>query len=193
MKEDRYSSLKIENIVATGSIADSINPEFIAHALPNCTFNKKKFPGAVYHLKDPKAAALIFASGKVVLTGVRNSEDLEIIVRTLQDHLKKVEISCFDEPQIAVTNMVCSYDLGYALNLNRVVVTLMDSERVEYEPEVFPGLVLRICEPNIVFLLFGSGKIIITGGKNIEDVKSGVEILREKLSIVGSKPDSSEK
>ena len=192
MKED-YSSLRIENIVATGSIADSIDPEFIAQNLPNCTFNKKKFPGAVYHLKNPKAAALIFASGKVVLTGVKNNEDLSIILQTLQNDLKEAGVTCFDEPQIAVTNMVCSYDLGYALNLNRVVVTLMDSERVEYEPEVFPGLVLRIFEPNIVFLLFGSGKIIITGGKDIDDVKRSVVILREKLSIVGSKPVPSEK
>ncbi|WP_048152652.1 TATA-box-binding protein [Methanolacinia paynteri] len=192
MKED-YSSLRIENIVATGSIADSIDPEFIAKTLPNCTFNKKKFPGAVYHLKNPKAAALIFASGKVVLTGVRNNEDLSIILQTLQNDLKEAGVTCFDEPQIAVTNMVCSYDLGYALNLNRVVVTLMDSESVEYEPEVFPGLVLRIFEPNIVFLLFGSGKIIITGGKNIEDVKRSVGILREKLSIVGPKSVPSEK
>lgn len=192
MKED-YSSLRIENIVATGSIADSIDPDFISQNLPNCTFNKKKFPGAVYHLKNPKAAALIFASGKVVLTGVKNNEDLSIILQTLQNDLKEAGVTCFDEPQIAVTNMVCSYNLGYALNLNRVVVTLMDSESVEYEPEVFPGLVLRIFEPNIVFLLFGSGKIIITGGKDIDDVKRSVVILREKLSIVGSKPVPSEK
>jgi len=60
----------------------------------------------------------------------------------------------------------------------------MDLESVGYEPEVFPGLVCRISDPTIVFLLFSSGKIIITGGKNMEDVKAGQTILQEKLSTV---------
>ena len=69
-----------------------------------------------------------------------------------------------------------------------MIVTLMDSEDVEYEPEVFPGLVCRISEPKIVFLLFSSGKIIITGGTNMDDVKKGLDILKEKLSIVYNDP-----
>jgi transcription initiation factor TFIID TATA-box-binding protein len=35
-----------------------------------------------------------------------------------------------------------------------------------------------------VFLLFSSGKIVITGGKNMDDVKTGLNVLMEKLSVV---------
>ncbi len=77
--------------------------------------------------------------------------------------------------------MVCSCDPGHPLNLSRIMVALMDHERVEYEPEVFPGLVCRISDPKRVFLLFSSGKNIITGEKNLENAKAGKTILQEKL------------
>jgi transcription initiation factor TFIID TATA-box-binding protein len=50
---------------------------------------------------------------------------------------------------------------------------------IEYEPEVFPGRVRRISAPKIVFLLFSSGKIIIAGETNVDDVTKGVEIQRK--------------
>jgi ribonuclease HIII len=71
--------------------------------------------------------------------------------------------------------MVCSYNLGKYINLNKIVVTL-NVENIEYEPEQFPGLVYRIKDPKIVVLIFSSGKIILTGGKNLEDVKKGLEV-----------------
>jgi len=79
--------------------------------------------------------------------------------------------------------MVCSYDLGKYINLNKVVITL-NVENIEYEPEQFPGLVYRIKDPKIVVLIFSSGKIILTGGKNLEDVKKGLEVLEQQLESV---------
>jgi transcription initiation factor TFIID TATA-box-binding protein len=188
MKKSENTVLKIVNIVASGSVADAIDLEFISNSITDCTFTKRSFPGAVYHMQNPKSAALIFSSGRVVITGVLRFEDVAVALQNLMNSLKDAGITVLDKPHVKITNMVCSYNLGYTLNLNRVVVTLMDSEDVEYEPEVFPGLVCRISEPKIVFLLFSSGKIIITGGKNIENVKKGLDILKEKLSIVYNDP-----
>jgi transcription initiation factor TFIID TATA-box-binding protein len=79
--------------------------------------------------------------------------------------------------------MVCSYTLGKFININRLSVTL-NLENIEYEPEQFPGLVYRIRDPKIVVLIFSSGKIILTGGRNMEDIKKGLDILEEKLASV---------
>ncbi|TQD80426.1 hypothetical protein C1H46_034016 [Malus baccata] len=38
---------------------------------------------------------------------------------------------------------------------------------VQYEPELFPGLIYRMKQPKIVLLIFVSGKIVITGAKVI--------------------------
>jgi transcription initiation factor TFIID TATA-box-binding protein len=187
MKKSENSSLKIINIVSAGSIAESIDLEFIGNTIPNCSFSKKKFPGAVFHMQKPKSAALIFSSDRVVLTGNHRSKDIPAGLQNLLQNLKEAGIPCKDNPQLKVTNMVCTYDLGFPLNLVRITMALMDHERVEYEPEAFPGLVCRISDPKIVFLLFSSGKIVITGGKIIDDVKAGLNILMEKLSVVDNK------
>ena len=79
--------------------------------------------------------------------------------------------------------MVCSYNLGKYININKLSVTL-NLENIEYEPEQFPGLVYRIKDPRIVVLIFSSGKIILTGGKTLDDVKKGLDILEEKLASV---------
>ncbi len=183
MREGKFNSLKIENIVASGSIAESIDLDIISSKIENCDLNVKRFPGAVYRIQDPKMAFLVFGSGKVVITGVKNNEDLAKGLNILLQRLKEAGITCLDTPTVVVTNIVCSYDIGIKINLNKVVMTL-SLEAIEYEPEQFPGLVYRIPDPKIVALLFSSGKIILTGGKIMEDVERGVEILEQKLSSI---------
>jgi len=183
MTGKKYESLKIENIVASGVIADSIDLVALSNKVKNCELNKKRFPGAVYRIEDPKIASLIFSSGKIVLTGIRNNKALTDGLATIIKSLKEAGIDTLKEPQVAITNMVCSYDLGKYINLNKVVITL-NVENIEYEPEQFPGLVYRIKDPKIVVLIFSSGKIILTGGKNLEDIKKGLDILEQKLESI---------
>jgi transcription initiation factor TFIID TATA-box-binding protein len=118
-----------------------------------------------------------------VLTGIRNIQALTDVLAIITKSLKKAGVTKLKEPQVAITNMVCSYDLGKYINLNKVVITL-NVENIEYEPEQFPGLVYRIKDPKIVVLIFSSGKIILTGGKNLEDVKKGLEVLEQQLESV---------
>ncbi len=183
MEEKGYESLKIENIVASGAIADSIDLEQVSNKIKNCELNSKRFPGAVYRIEKPKIASLIFSSGKVVLTGIRRKEDLPVGLEIIMKSLRDAGVDTYDVPQVAVTNIVCSYDMGKYINLNKVVITL-NLENIEYEPEQFPGLVYRIEDPKIVALLFSSGKIILTGGKNVEDVKKGLDFLEQRLESI---------
>jgi transcription initiation factor TFIID TATA-box-binding protein len=50
------------------------------------------------------------------------------------------------------------------------------------EPEQFPGLVYRLSDPKVVILLFGSGKLVITGGKKPEDMVNAVDRIVEELN-----------
>jgi len=58
-------------------------------------------------------------------------------------------------------------------------------ERVEYEPEQFPGVVFRLSDPKIVMLFFGSGKVVCTGAKSIEDLERAVDIVGKELKAAG--------
>jgi transcription initiation factor TFIID TATA-box-binding protein len=183
MTDKKYESLKIENIIASNIIADSIDLVELSNKVKNCKLNKKHITNAVYRIENPKIASLIFSSGKIVLTGIRNNQALTDGLAIIIKSLHGAGIDTLKEPKIAITNMVCSYDLGKYINLNKVVVTL-NVENIEYEPEQFPGLVYRIKDPKIVVLIFSSGKIILTGGKNLEDIKKGLGILEQKLESI---------
>ncbi len=50
-----------------------------------------------------------------------------------------------------------------------------------YEPEQFPGLIYRVDNPKVVFLIFASGKIVCTGATKEEDVYTAVENLHQEL------------
>jgi transcription initiation factor TFIID TATA-box-binding protein len=63
----------------------------------------------------------------------------------------------------------------------------MSLEEVEYEPEQFPGLVYRMKSPRTAFLLFGSGKIICTGGRSLEDINTALNNFRKRLQSIGLK------
>jgi transcription initiation factor TFIID TATA-box-binding protein len=46
-----------------------------------------------------------------------------------------------------------------------------------YEAEIFPGLIYRMVEPKIVLLIFASGKIVLTGAKNKEDIFKAFDMM----------------
>lgn len=50
---------------------------------------------------------------------------------------------------------------------------------VIYEPEQFPGLIYRMREPKVVILLFTTGKLVITGAKKEEYIRTAVENLMQ--------------
>jgi transcription initiation factor TFIID TATA-box-binding protein len=84
--------------------------------------------------------------------------------------------------EIKVQNIVASTAFADKLDLDVIAQSL---EEAEYEPEQFPGLVYRLSSPKTATLLFRSGKANCTGAKNIEDVKTTINIIAEKLKKLG--------
>ncbi|MGB2728459.1 MAG: TATA-box-binding protein [Halobacteriota archaeon] len=172
--------IKVENVVANARIADSLDLEYIESKLEDAVFTKKKFPGLVYRTKEPKSAFLIFRSGKVVCTGSKTKEGVRVVMDKLAADLRNLGIDVVEHPEFKVQNIVASANLGRELNLGAIVVGL-ELEGMEYEPEVFPGLVYRIKEPKSAILIFSSGRLVITGGKTVEDCERSVNTLLTKL------------
>ena len=84
--------------------------------------------------------------------------------------------------ETVVENIVASTSFADKLDLDVIAQSL---EEAEYEPEQFPGLVYRIKNPKTATLLFRSGKANCTGAKNIEDVRTAIDIIAEKLKKLG--------
>ncbi|WP_135606477.1 TATA-box-binding protein [Methanococcoides sp. NM1] len=177
-------NIKIENVVASTKLAEEFDLVKIEAEFEGAEYNKKKFPGLVYRVTDPKAAFLVFTSGKVVCTGAKNVADVHTVIGNLAKKLNGIGIETITDPEITVQNIVASADLKAVLNLNAIAIGL-GLENIEYEPEQFPGLVYRIAEPKVVVLIFSSGKLVVTGGKSPENCEEGVEVVRQQLDNMG--------
>jgi transcription initiation factor TFIID TATA-box-binding protein len=176
-------SIKIENVVASTSIGQEINLKQATLGLEGADYDPKRFPGVVYRTKDPKTAALIFRSGKIVCTGAKSIDDVYKGVKNVFQSLRNIGIDVKGTPEIKVQNIVASGDLHAVLNLNTIAIGL-GLENIEYEPEQFPGLVYRLSDPKVVVLLFGTGKLVITGGRKPEDAVNAVDrIVKELKSL----------
>jgi len=184
---DPTETVHIENVVASTGIGTELELEQLAKDLQGAEYNPENFPGVVYRLQDPKAATLIFRSGKIVCTGAKSVDDVHAACQRVFDDLRALGVDVNDDPEVIVQNIVASADLGANLNLNAIAIGL-GLENIEYEPEQFPGLVYRIDDPKVVALLFGSGKLVITGGKTPRDAKRAVTVIVERLTELGMAP-----
>ena len=75
-----------------------------------------------------------------------------------------------------------------SLNTKVPLVKLMRSQsNTEYNPEQFPGLVLRIKKPKSAVLVFSSGNLVCTGTKSIIQVKEVIVQVIKQLRKIGVK------
>ncbi len=175
--------IRVENIVASASLGVEVPLEKIVSKMEGMEYEPEQFPGLVYRLQKPKAAALIFGSGKIVCTGARSLEDVHEVFKKVVLIIKKSGTKVPKDFKIQVENIVASAKLEGNLNLDTIAFNLENSE---YEPEQFPGLVYRMLDPKVAFLLFGSGKIVCTGARNVKDVGIAVEKVSKKLKSIGA-------
>lgn len=86
--------------------------------------------------------------------------------------------------EISVVNIVVSASLGHDIPLEKMAATLSNTE---YNPEQFPGLVIRIKEPKTSALIFSSGKIVCTGARSMDKVHESIKKIIKSLEKINVK------
>jgi len=177
----------VVNVVASASIGKELMLQDIAFQLEGAEYDQDRFPGLIYKLAEPKTAVLIFRSGKVVCTGARSIPDVHVAINKVVDELRVLDMPVKDEPDIVIQNIVATTNLESTLStLNLIQIAMsLGFENVEYEPEAFPGLVYRMDDPKVVLLLFGSGKMVCVGAREVNDIKNAVRNIKEELTTAG--------
>lgn len=89
-----------------------------------------------------------------------------------------------DTKNIEVVNIVVSTSLEHDIPLEKMAATLSNTE---YNPEQFPGLVIRIKEPKTSALIFSSGKVVCTGARSMEKVEESIKKIIKSLEKINVK------
>lgn len=172
--------IKIQNCVATFSLGlTKLNLKEISQKVQYCDFNPPKFAAMTIRIRDPKTTALTFSSGNMVCTGSKDIPNSLLAcrkyTRLLQQHIN-VSFQGF-----RIQNIVASVGVPYPLKLHELAKD--HGPYVSYEPSLFPGAVLRVQNPKVVFLLFRSGKIVVTGAKEIASIRKAFLCIYEPFVL----------
>mmetsp|Transcript_11378 Transcript_11378/g.32774 ORF Transcript_11378/g.32774 Transcript_11378/m.32774 type:complete len:278 (-) Transcript_11378:216-1049(-) len=167
--------IRIQNIASTANLGVRLDLKKIALKCRNTEFNPRRFSAVVMRLREPRATALIFASGKICVTGVKSTHNVALAIQKFHYIIERIGFQPKEHIGFKVQNIVGTADCGFPIRLEGLVYA--HSAFASYEPELFPGLIYRLVSPRVVFLIFVSGKIVITGAKKEEELKNALEKL----------------
>ena len=177
-------SLKVVNVVGSGDLGTEIDLNRLADDVKDIEFDPEKYPGAYLRLKGVEPLITIYRTGKYIVTGSESSEES---YSCRKEFLKLLtEVGVLDTPNdewFSMQNYVCTGELDQVQNLNSLAIGL-GLEFTEYEPEQFPGLVFRPQNHSVVILIFGSGKVVLTGAKDTNEAEEAFQSLKEELDAL---------
>lgn len=84
--------------------------------------------------------------------------------------------------KLKVQNIVATTSLGKQVSLTKLA---RSHSNTEFNPEQFPGLVLRIAKPKSAVLVFSSGNLVCTGTKSVAQVKEVIHEVIKQLKRIG--------
>ncbi|MCJ1480931.1 TATA-box-binding protein [Schaereria dolodes] len=169
----------LQNIVATVNLDCRLDLKTIALHARNAEYNPKRFAAVIMRIREPKTTALIFASGKMVVTGAKSEDDSKLASRKYARIIQKLGFNA-KFTDFKIQNIVGSCDIKFPIRLEGLASR--HHHFSSYEPELFPGLIYRMIKPKIVLLIFVSGKIVLTGAKIREEIYQAFEMIYPVLS-----------
>jgi len=177
----------VHNVVGTAKVFCSSLPfdlQLIHSILPNSTFKKKKFAAITIRLFDPHCTVLLFASGKMVLTGCRDFLLCVLathkVIAVLRQAIPCVDFEC---SVIQMQNIVGHVDMDLDhQNIDLELFYRHYNIECTFQRSMFPGLVYRAQNSAVVMLIFASGRLVITGGRCMRSINAAWQVMREKLA-----------
>jgi len=171
--------IEVVSTVTICTLESPLDLHYLSKNMESAILPKKIGIWVKYRMKPENYFLIFYKSGKFLITGIKS---LERINATAQQALKLLEnagIHC-SITKIAIANITCLGTLQLKTSLEKMVLYL-DSGDVSYEPEQFPGLIYK--NWGATFLIFSTGKVIITGVKDFEKAKILFKKLEELINL----------
>lgn len=156
----------------------NVNLRKIKDTFLNVRVDPRTFSAAIAKIVNPSATLLLFQSGSVVCTGPKSPLLSMEAVFAMFCLLKKFQFPA-EIRKFTIQNMVFVAMVPYGIDIARIAVDY--SCYVNYEPNLFPGLVFRLtdirrttasdvpCATKMVINMFCSGKLVMTGAKSVHE------------------------
>lgn len=160
--------LKIVSMVTICTLDQPLDVHFLSMNIDGAKLSKTGGSWVKFRLKPENHHIAFYKSGKILITGIKSIEKIKSttqrILRILENTGVRVNIR-----KIEIVNIVCLGSFKLDRSLERIICNL-DISDASYEPEQFPGLIYK--KWGATFLLFSTGKLIITGIRDFQNAKN---------------------
>ncbi|KOX95481.1 TATA-box-binding protein [Halorubrum tropicale] len=161
---------------------DELAPDIEAEEV---RYNPEDYHGIILRFDSEGPAVIIYRSGAFSISGASSLDELHKTFDLFEDLLSDLfgdDVPGY-EIGFEVRNLVLVEEYEspeQPLNLSSLSIYL-GMENVEYEPEQFPGIFYRPADNPGLFLIFGTGKLVLTGVRDWDTAEQSFEQLRGKL------------
>lgn len=116
----------------------------------------------------------IFHKNSIVISGKGSFEDTQSVLS---------DIAPIKNVSFKITNTTMTWQLHKQISLPSLAREYQPQKDVSYEPEIFPGLTLRLYEPLVSVKIFQNG-VIIASGTDLRNIKQRVQTVVGKFTGV---------
>lgn len=163
--------MKIISIVAICQLSQRLDLDHLSKSLENLSFPPKGKTWLKMRLLPENHYVSFYKSGKFLIAGMKS---LEKITKIADRIISLLNEAGFDVKIIntQIVNIVILEKIHSNTSLEKIICNL-DVKKASFEPEQFPGLIYK--DWGVTFLLFSSGKVIITGVKDLDIVQPALK------------------
>jgi transcription initiation factor TFIID TATA-box-binding protein len=159
--------MQIVNIVTSGTLGQSVDLLKLLNGCDEFRYDPENYHGG--YLQLSKYVATIYRSGKYIVPGVKAVGDIASIHQEIVSRLEHLLDASLIEPP-AIKNIVATSQLDMPIDLPHLMteIGLNTDIDVSYEPETFPGLIIRT--EHGTSNVYRNGKYILLGTDNLDDL-----------------------
>ncbi len=176
----------VVSILASAKLADRLPIGKLLESAPFAQLTEVlDQPRLAFLIGPQKRHITLFQNGTATVRGCKSVEEAEALLMEAKNLLSSV-IPLPNRPMKAVVqNVVATHDLLRPIELSLLNQKLPALD-ISYEPEQFPGLILRLPNERTVVLIFSSGKVVITGTRSIAQLEQVLSKIHQLLDEAGT-------
>ncbi len=162
--------------------------DMLARNLGNVQYRPQKFSAVITRQREPNTTALLFSTGKCVVTGAKSIEEsyraaLKFTGKIARHHPGiKLRVTDSQVKGFEVQNIAASFTMQHVFkNMAAAKFKLAPWLSVCFEPELFPAMIVSIKQPppnlrQVRFLAYRTGKVVLTGCKDEQTVGEAFDL-----------------
>lgn len=161
--------VSIVNVVVTAALDQRIDLDKLGK-YPEIVHDPEIYGGRAAYYRSPEftGEVTVFPSGKMISVGTKSETEAFRALELAKEYL--IQNGFVEQVNLEkkIQNIVAIVDFGYGVNLEQ----LAQETKMVYEPEQFPGGILKLEEPPpVTVLVYSTGKAVIAGIKDSNDIK----------------------